>query len=502
MALNVSLTQLSSLANDTTATTKVNNNSTAISTVLVDGLSRSGVAPNQMGTVLDMNNNAILNLPPPMDQDQPVRLQDLYLNGKINLSLGNIVCVEAFGGVPNTGADMTSKIQAALNSGATLVMIITPGTWTVSGQLTIPGGVHFMGTGKYTTILKKASPSSSVNMFNLINTGTQKGIEITDMTLDCNSLTNSCPIQGQYLTGFRARRLYLKNFYVWGIAIGYPQSATSSTIVNSNLILEDITTSNALSTYEHILIYNSQDITIRDSVFNGSTNDHGVGIYQCVENITVENNRFTGFTTYPLYYSLSTNRISIINNKFDDNASVAITGSNQSDNGTFGNTYVDGLLISGNRFSLCGAAMYLGAITNAIVVNNLIESCTTGGIYVDQGNGLTTPEMAKNINITGNIIRNNNTGNVASELNPGILFNIGSATGTYNLNANISNNNIYDDQVSPTQNYPIVFYGNVTWGNINILGNRLAPYNGASGITYGNSGSAGGTVNAANNLGD
>tara|TARA_R110002096_G_scaffold270681_2_gene464469 strand:- start:141 stop:2255 length:2115 start_codon:yes stop_codon:yes gene_type:complete len=56
---------------------QVDANLDLISTAITDTLSRKGDAPNQMEAPLDMNNNSIINLPPPATPNSPARLADL-----------------------------------------------------------------------------------------------------------------------------------------------------------------------------------------------------------------------------------------------------------------------------------------------------------------------------------------------------------------------------------------------------------------------------------------
>lgn len=70
------LSDLASLANQTSAITTINNNSAAIETAMENTLSRDGTAPNTMGASLDMNSNRILNLPAASAGTEPVRKQE------------------------------------------------------------------------------------------------------------------------------------------------------------------------------------------------------------------------------------------------------------------------------------------------------------------------------------------------------------------------------------------------------------------------------------------
>src|SRR6266704_2128356 len=83
----VTLANVGSIIDATTAQTTINNNSAAVVTAVENTLSRDGTAPNQMGAVLDMNSNRIINLPAPGGVSDPVRLQDVTGSSTIALSI-------------------------------------------------------------------------------------------------------------------------------------------------------------------------------------------------------------------------------------------------------------------------------------------------------------------------------------------------------------------------------------------------------------------------------
>ena len=73
----ITLNDLSSLQNENTAITQINDNSAVIEAGFDNTLSRDGTTPNAMGSSLDMNSFNILNLPTPATANSPLRLQDL-----------------------------------------------------------------------------------------------------------------------------------------------------------------------------------------------------------------------------------------------------------------------------------------------------------------------------------------------------------------------------------------------------------------------------------------
>lgn len=105
MAENISLTNLANLTNEVTAVSAINSNNSAISSTFTDVLSRSGVAPNQMQSPLDMNSNRILNLPAPVNPSDPVRLQDSVTPVQLQIltSAGNTTSNTVYSG-PLSGA--------------------------------------------------------------------------------------------------------------------------------------------------------------------------------------------------------------------------------------------------------------------------------------------------------------------------------------------------------------------------------------------------------------
>lgn len=134
MAENFIPNTISTFTNDTTAVNAVNNNFSAIATLLNDVLSRSGVSPNQMGSTLDMNQNQIINLPSPGSINSPARLVDVASNPTIT--------------VPPTGT-----------SGATVPFLNGNNTWSNTQTFTSTG------VGNAIAVSQTGSGSSSANPF-------------------------------------------------------------------------------------------------------------------------------------------------------------------------------------------------------------------------------------------------------------------------------------------------------------------------------------------------
>lgn len=73
----VTIQTIANLDNPPTAVSQLNANFVALQTVIDTLLSRDGAAPNSMLSLLDMNNNRIVNLPVPVSPTEPARHGDI-----------------------------------------------------------------------------------------------------------------------------------------------------------------------------------------------------------------------------------------------------------------------------------------------------------------------------------------------------------------------------------------------------------------------------------------
>lgn len=104
----ITLNNVGSLIDATTAQTTINNNSAVVQTAFDNTLSRDGTSPNQMGSNIDMNSNRIVNLTNALSAQEPVTLQQL------NTLIGGGTITT--GGVPNGGVTNAALIkQSATN---------------------------------------------------------------------------------------------------------------------------------------------------------------------------------------------------------------------------------------------------------------------------------------------------------------------------------------------------------------------------------------------------
>jgi hypothetical protein len=146
MAENPTLNPVTTFVNDTAAVNLVNNNYTAISTAFTDCLSRSGTSPNTMTSNLDMNSNAILNLPAPVSPTAPVRVIDVAGNPTITVPpIGTSGAT-----VPLLNANNTFSGTNTFSANNTFAGTQSFVNEAVSGNTTIGGTLGVTGVATFT----------------------------------------------------------------------------------------------------------------------------------------------------------------------------------------------------------------------------------------------------------------------------------------------------------------------------------------------------------------
>lgn len=211
------LTDIANLQNENSVTTNINNNNHTLETAMENTLSRDGTAPNQMEASLDMNSNHVLNLPKPVQADEPLRLQDLndFVGGGIvtNIPLGGNTGdvltknsgtnfdvawhadtfvlaagtnMAVTGTSPATISTIPNPIFTTVNS---LTLTTSTGVFTLANAktLTVSNTLTFVGTDATTMTF----PSASGAVLTAASTNT-----LTNKTYDTAGAGNSLSING------------------------------------------------------------------------------------------------------------------------------------------------------------------------------------------------------------------------------------------------------------------------------------------------------------------
>ena len=400
----------------------------------------------------------------------------------VQSKLREFVSVKDLGAVGDGVVDDTAAIQAAINAASSLgkAVFFPAGTYIINGTLTAGTLAVLRGEAAEKVVLKKTGAG---HILDILGTTQKYDIEIADITFDVNNIDSA--VVAEYVTNFYVRRCKFKTMRLWGVHVGV-QNGADSAIRNTRVVIENCTFENGTLTYEHVLIYNSQDVTVRGCSFKTGANAIGVGIYQNVERITVEDCYFQ--IHIGLYYSVSTNNITVANCDFNQCTS-AIQGANQSDNGAFGMAVAYNVEVKGCRFRSNTTGLQLGAVYNAVVSDSVFDYNLQQGIIINAGNSPVS-NQSQAITIVGCIFFNNNFSNGSSINNPAILF---SAVGG-SLYTTILGCAFWDNQGTKTQLYPVAFVGAFTWGNVTVANCRLAAYSGALSVGAGGSATVGANV--------
>jgi hypothetical protein len=169
----LTLTNIENLQDTETAKTSINNNSAAIEVAMENTLSRDGTLPNQMGSTLDMNSNAIINLPAPISGSSPLRLTDAStLNGGGTIATfptggttGQAVIKASNDDFDLTFGNIVSSVGVTMPAGITVVGSPITSSGTIAGSWTsgtTGSGANVFATSPTLVIPNIGTPSAGV----------------------------------------------------------------------------------------------------------------------------------------------------------------------------------------------------------------------------------------------------------------------------------------------------------------------------------------------------
>ena len=128
----ITLNNVGSLIDATTAQTIINNNNTVVQAAMDNTLSRDGTSPNQMAAPLDMNSQQIINLPAPSSVNSPARLVDVVTNPTVVIpTTGTSGHTVPFLDGNNTWSGTQSYAGATSGNTALIPTAIASGTLTL-----------------------------------------------------------------------------------------------------------------------------------------------------------------------------------------------------------------------------------------------------------------------------------------------------------------------------------------------------------------------------------
>lgn len=132
----VTLASVGNVIDATTAAATINSNNAAIVAAIENTLSRDGTQPDQMNASLDMNSHDIINLPTPVSQSSPLRVQDVNL-----LNGGGTLNILPVGG---TSSQVLTKNSATNYDASWQSQLTTTATQLFGGRLTLVSSTPIM----------------------------------------------------------------------------------------------------------------------------------------------------------------------------------------------------------------------------------------------------------------------------------------------------------------------------------------------------------------------
>lgn len=160
----ITLNLLANLNNANSVIANINSNSTTIQTAMDNTLSRDGTAPNQMGHVLDMNSNYIVNLPAATATGEAVEfnqfstaLSSLGTGGAASAALVTAVAAASSSATASTLAATTSIASASAASSSATLSSAYASSSAVSAAAAASSAASITGQGVWnnTNILSK-----------------------------------------------------------------------------------------------------------------------------------------------------------------------------------------------------------------------------------------------------------------------------------------------------------------------------------------------------------
>lgn len=152
----ITLATLANLTNQTTAVTAINNNDAIISAAFENTLSRDGTAPNQMNSVLDMNNNKIINLPAGAGPGEAISYDQLT------------AFLLAYGLNPSATAPLVSNVMLPVTQALSLAAARTALGVTTGGSnptvTSISGSQSIVAANANTKFISTSATSITLNL--------------------------------------------------------------------------------------------------------------------------------------------------------------------------------------------------------------------------------------------------------------------------------------------------------------------------------------------------
>lgn len=368
------------------------------------------------------------------------------------------------------GTDIYNELQSAITTASITrsSVFVGPGNWYLSSRLTPYSYVKVYGDNSGSTVIYGGVSTDYVFYYSNVVTPLVNFI-IENITFDNCWLKNGSILGLQNVNNCSFENICFLNCHAWHFKLGQSNADTNPNLSLNNQII-NCTFDGHDGTLEMLLLFNVKNTQVIDCTF---TNNVGggpiVGLWQKCYDTYISRPYFIDNNGFGIYYSFTCDN-TIIEDLYAENIRAAITGANTSDNGQFGIDYVYNLqiinpTIIGGANSTLDTAIVIGSVYNLTIINPDISTYQIGINFIARGTNLSP---SQNINIINPKIKNCNQSNDFFPLHAGMNID-----GRYVNYMNITGGEIYDDQASPTQKYPISVGGG-TLNNTRIKNVRLS----------------------------
>lgn len=396
-----------------------------------------------------------------------------------------VVSVKApkFGAVGDGLTDDTTAIQEAIDAveadGGGIVFF-PEGEYLVTSELTIDNsGISLIGVSSQGSRIVGSPALSSI--IHKSSSTVRYGIHIEKLGFDVSVGSGADPtcIRVQYVEDFTVRDCHFVPDGQWGLLIGTLDGADTE-IRNKRVLVENCLFEGPVDTYEQLLVFNTEDITVRGCRFLSinTGGGHGIGLYQKTLKTTIEDCTFRGLASSGgtgIYYSVTSHNTTIRNCAFE-NILSGVNGANESDNGTFGELWSGDLDIEGCYFNTGGVGAKVGGVLRAKVRGNTFRQCGGSGLVIQYTNivGIGTAVLSRFVQVHGNLFIENNQAAGAAAINPAVFILLNDDHDEAEFD--IVGNQFIDTQGTPTQYHAVSCEADAS----RTLGNLLVVANGGS----------------------
>lgn len=402
--------------------------------------------------------------------------------------------IRTFGANGSDGLDDTAAIQSALAAAASAgggTIYFPPGTFITHGQIDLPpaGKVQLIGAGMTASVIKGNAPDGAI--FSVWGTAAVPCAHVVfaDLSLDVQNIPTASAIIHYFASDLEFRRVRFQNTVFKFVQSGVD---TQATIDNSDLRFIGCEFKNhAGGTFESVTLANTRGVLFSGCSWDQST--LAVLLFQLTEDVIFEDCTFRHHQEAAITYSVTTNHVVVRRCSFFG-PGMGVDGANASDHGVFGQTLAYDIQLDHCVFDHCSTGYQVGAVDGFRDQGSTVLDATTAGVVVGRGND-PVDAFSRNVTLSGLTVLRSNQARIDEALHPGLFVQVPPAGAPLGLH--VLDSQFTDDRASPSQTYPVSFYGfeqTRAVEGVEFKRCRLRPFGGAAPLNFLGGASPGSTL--------